>query len=82
MHAGVKKSESGVVCCVTALGRCDVLSLIVKSRLRLVEEGELVTHAARLVTHAADHSEKSRVAGSDAGKLWQRCLGECRPGRS
>ena len=31
---------------VTAPGRCDVLSLAVKSRLRSVEEGELVTHAA------------------------------------
>ena len=31
---------------VTAPGRCDVLSLIVKSRLRRVEEGELVTHTA------------------------------------
>ena len=40
---------------LTAPGRCDVLSLIVKSRLRRVEEGELVTHAA-------DHSEKSYVA--------------------
>ena len=31
---------------VTAPGRCDVLSLNMKSRLRRVEEGELVTHAA------------------------------------
>ena len=31
---------------VTAPGRCDVLSMIVKSRFRRVEEGELVTHAA------------------------------------
>ena len=31
---------------VTTPGRCDVLSLIVNSRLTRVEEGELVTHAA------------------------------------